>query len=195
MRSARDRGRGAPHHEEAHARSDRELRGLINPGLLPQPGGFEGLLRLSESSEADHPSTTKLQHPTGCRLGLYAARLAAVVNAADEYGDVTDRHPVVHVRSNYLPGIVEVAEVLPGPVMATVNASLAQLGEERLPFDFWIGERKQPREVSPTQCVHDPLRLSECLLRHRLLPQPGGFEGLATREDPSTRVILPSTRV
>jgi len=54
------------------------------------------------------------------------------VNAADEYGDVTDRHTVVHVRTNYLLGIVEVAEVLPGPVMATVNASLAQLGEETI---------------------------------------------------------------
>ncbi len=55
--------------------------------LLPQPGGFEGLLRLSKGPEVDRSSLTKLEHPPGRVFRFDPALSASVMNATDQHRD------------------------------------------------------------------------------------------------------------
>ena len=84
-----------------------------------------------------------------------------------EYRYVTHCDCVVRVCPDDFPSLVEVAQVLAGAIVTTVDASLAELGEERMPLDLGIGRGQQSGEVAPAQRLQDLISQLESVLRHR----------------------------
>src|SRR4051794_23761133 len=164
--------------DSAKALRDR-LRSISRlAGLLPQPSGLESFIPgLEEVNLTDLPvSEVGAQPPdrlanrhsgpldAPSQLSKYENAIAEVANLID------DRCPIVEA---VIPGVHEFANA------AMTDSRLRAVGPlgERIPSDVLRTKRKERVETSRIPRRDDPACDLHVLLRHRLLPQPGGFEG------------------
>ena len=154
--------------------------------LLPQPGGFEGF----GLTAAGAPPNDSLVTP----LGEYPAHLLdhgrGTVHAvrpmrADARGaerPVAKLANLIEAEAEVRKGTKEVLPPLPHAVVSVIVAT--DSGEQWLDLAIRVVERDEHVKVVPGEGIKGPVRKLDVLLRHRLLPQPGGFEGLgAIKED------------
>ena len=152
----------------------------VSGGLLPQPHGFEGLAAWSEYSRRRRSCVADRPDDRGPTMRLDSAPLARTASHAAEHHD------------HSLAGIDE----LVGSQLELSRRGLAtNCANARMPAHARVRlrrpqvharspdarrDRSTSASQSPARCsaVDDSLHDLHVLLRHRLLPQPHGFEGL-----------------
>src|SRR5215208_6265704 len=164
--------------------------------LLPQPGGFEGLVLVVVLADAnDHPVADREQLVVG-RANLGTASCAAPDLARlHQHLIVSAVEDPIDLVSVVTETIEPLLQPLPDALATAIRRSVFRCA----PFDIWMAERHRPRHccqqvrLARGDLIPAPRYLDVLLHRllsisreeARLLPQPGGFEGfIACAEDP-----------
>src|SRR5204862_501045 len=84
-------------------------------------------------------------------------------------------------EAKFLPGLPDDSERLADLLLASVDAALDGSGTGRNPFDIGSRPFEPPLEIASVPCLDPPAHGLDVLLRHRLLREPGGFEGIGVR--------------
>src|SRR3954447_10317121 len=144
--------------------------------LLPQPHGFEGFGRLSEVAKFGHRPVAN-RNNTGSRGGdLKAAHApASALPARDQHVLIKISRPF-DLKSPVRPTLAHVAEELEHAVCSHVAHRFAN-GTHEVHLESSITHRIEGLWVSPIHRGDATEHDLHVLLRHRLLPQPHGFEG------------------
>src|SRR5829696_235992 len=158
-------------------------------GLLPQPHGFQGVAAaeevayLHDLSGADGGDLRQPFHSSG------AAALPLPVDVEDDEDPLAvEIADLDHFSAQVVVEVVQVAPPPPDAVMPAkvTGLSLENLCDRRAVRDVRMARREKRFEIPATECRVHPPNNFHVLLRHRLLPQPGGLE-----RPLSVTVILP----
>ena len=98
---------------------------------------------------------------------------------SEDHDLVTGCRQLPSHRADLIPDLVSFLEVLTHPLMAAIAAGLDTSAGERLELDVWVLKLQEGVEVPASHRVEALADDLHVLLRHRLLRQPGGSEGLA----------------
>src|SRR5215208_6925179 len=138
--------------------------------LLPQPGGFEGLVLVVVLADAnDHPVADREQLVVG-RANLGAASCAAPdLSRLHQHLIVTAVEDPIDLVSVVTETIEPLLQPLPDALATAIRRSIFRCA----PFDIWMAERHRPRHrcqqvrLARGDLIPAP-RYLDVLLRHRL---------------------------
>ena len=94
-------------------------------------------------------------------------------------GPVAKLANLIEAEAEVRKGTKEVLPPLPHAVLSVIVAT--DSGEQWLDLAIRVVERDEHVKVAPGEGIKGPIRKLDLLLRHRLLPQPHGFEGFGLR--------------
>ena len=137
--------------------------------LSAQPGGFKGLLRVSERS-VENGLFLALQHPSRRGLGLDSTAPASVVDVPDEHRDIANRQDIINLGLHDVPGVVELVIPAPRPFMAAKNVSAGRM-RMRVPLTSG-SDRAMNGSVSFVEHFDQPGSKFDVSLRHGPLSIP-----------------------
>ena len=165
-----------------------DLHVLLRHRLLRQPGGFEGLVRSREATAVSDLPSRKSHRPATIASSLRSLDLAGhrardgILRAPALLGSM----PMSSSRSpRPTQSQSSAARIASTPPTAPAGRDTLDLVRRRL------RRVRSRRARSPHSAPHN----LHVLLRHRLLRQPGGFEGFACDSERRQRTILPSPNV
>src|SRR3954470_14763251 len=145
-------------------------------GLLQQPNGCEGLLAVGEDPDASDAAVSEVVHVPSIELHGNSAGPAAQVNPNEgKHAVCSHGFQALHVDAKVGTCVLDVAEKPPNAVRPRVGACQ---GGDLIVELYVVGAAGEvPVDVSLVYRRNSSLDDLDVLLRHRLLPQPHGFEG------------------
>src|SRR5204862_1302390 len=147
-------------------------------GLLPQPSRFEGLILVQNDEPPDGLPVPPLNDVPLHLLNGPVALPVVAMSAHPRNRDVARVSYLLDLESE-LRGEREDA-LPPGThaIVPAVAATALQLHEVGDKLYGRVAEGEERIEVALVKCIGRPVGQFGVLLRHRLLLEPGGFEGL-----------------
>src|SRR5918994_5543455 len=149
---------------------------LLRHRLFPEPGGFEGSGSVPKApDEQRNPAVAHGPHAKQPHAGLYPAA-APLPRYAVAHKDVVIRVDELLGRdSKVLPHLVDLFEKASEPVDAAMDTGVENVSRQ-IDHSVWMDEFRDCREVAVGPELVDAPHDLDVRLRHRLLPQPCGFE-------------------
>ena len=120
-------------------------------------------------AEVDHPADFGIQGDAAPEPGA---------KTAERHDDVAFVQNLVDTRLKLHERGVQIRPPSPDPLVSLVCHVTLDLRREGIPLDLGVRGLQERLDVVPEEGVHALAEDLHVLLRHRLLRQPGGFEGL-----------------
>src|SRR2546423_522410 len=151
----------------------------MTSGLLRQPGGFEGFSALQVCPRVDGLPVLELDHSGDWRLGLGTARFATCTEPPDSDDSFANVADVRVIDADLGKHLVLVSEPLANALVPAIHRCFPsqQCSYRRMPLHVGVEVLQHRLDVPAVGRVSCALEGIDVLLRHRLLRQPGGFEG------------------
>jgi hypothetical protein len=150
-------------------------------GLLRKPGGFEGLLSVTEILPVNKAAVAIRRDPRRRHIRLDTALPRSDVERADREHPVPEVADVGVVEPKNIEALRRIGEELLIPLTSSVGARYgrSQRLENYIRINQLLGERNIEVTLfeGPFEGVDPAPKYFYVLARHHLLPQPGGFEG------------------
>src|SRR5512132_705527 len=165
----------------------------MSPGLLRQPGCFEGLLSAAVIVESHALAVLQRPHRTIDTFDIDATLASPGMNAENGDDALTSLDELLRIPTPAFPAALPVGlptkQSFQPPVLTRLRYVVVV--DLNLRVESFKGRFQVAAYVRVVGTAHD----LHVLLRHRLLPQPGGFEGLCLgAEQPIAHELAASNR-
>ena len=164
--------------------------------LLPQPGGFEGVIRFLELGEAGDPAVFDRDHVSHSGHRFCSTPPAGTSNAYDgnyllsRVGELLGFGPISLEYLHQVP-----KELLLPRTSPVVGTRLVKEDVGGVPLDIRVEDLENGLEIPTIEGRIGSPHDFDLLLRHRLLRQPGGLEGMrALRKYLGSGKLAPAKR-
>src|SRR5829696_721673 len=168
---------------------------LLRHRLLGKAGGFEGLLGIEVGPNPNRLAVLHVSDRAEGHLGHRPALLAPRADAADPDDSITQVPDLRVVEVDVVESLINLTQHLTDTVVSPADGRLASEWNQkrRMPLHLGVELLQQRFGVPAVIRLSPALERFDVLLRHRLLRQLGGFEGLVGVEvspDPNRPAVL-----
>jgi hypothetical protein len=165
--------------------SNHDLHVLLRHSLLRKPGGFESLRMARVEEHAQQRAAPHLTYPSERVLHLGATDPASEADGAENENFALNIPHVLRKNLVELEVSVDLSPPLPHAFVAAIGLpALVQSGVFGPDLDLRVRVLDPIVDVAPIPALKGLADDIDVLLRHRLLPQPGGLESLRSVAKP-----------